>query len=257
MKQLRSILTLLVLLYAFPSYAGDQLTKIDTRQGVKIPVYYMKRDSAKATVVLLPGGAGGIGMRDGLPTSNNFLVRSRDYFAANGFNVAVVAKPSDMQELDYAARISTEHIQDLRTVVEFLKKDSGLPIWIVGTSRGTVSATAAAIAFGNEQLAGIVLTSSVVNQKITGAVPYQKLESIKIPVLVFHHEYDGCKLCNPRDVSLIIERLANAPVKKEIYVKGGKDPSGNPCEAMHWHGYIGMEKEAVNIISDWIKKPIL
>jgi hypothetical protein len=24
---------------------------------------------------------------------------------------------------------------------------------------------------------------------------------------------------------------------------------------MHWHGYIGMEKEAVDIICDWIKHP--
>jgi pimeloyl-ACP methyl ester carboxylesterase len=126
----------------------------------------------------------------------------------------VVAKPSDMQGLDYAAKISPEHIQDLRTVVEFLRKDSALPVWLVGTSRGTVSATAAAIAFGNEQLAGIVLTSSVVNQKFTGAVPYQKLEAIRIPVLVLHHEYDGCKACVPRDVSLIVDRLYNAPVKK-------------------------------------------
>jgi len=99
MKLMRSTLVLLIFIYAFPSFATDLLIKVDTRQGVKVPVYYMKRESAKATVVLLPGGAGGIGMKEGLPTSNNFLVRSRDYFAANGFNVAVVAKPSDMKGL--------------------------------------------------------------------------------------------------------------------------------------------------------------
>jgi hypothetical protein len=55
-------------------------------------------------------------------------------------------------------------------LVDYLKTDSGLPIWLVGTSRGTVSATAAAIAFGNDNLSGIVLTSSVVRSKQIGAV---------------------------------------------------------------------------------------
>jgi hypothetical protein len=50
-----------------------------------------------------------------------------------------------------------------------------LSVWLVGTSRGTISAVAGAIAFGNEDLAGIVLTSSVTSVKRTGAVPAQKL----------------------------------------------------------------------------------
>ena len=59
----------------------------------------------------------------------------------------------------------------------------------------------------------------------------------------------------PGEASLIKRGLANAPIKKEIFVTGGGNPSGDPCEAMHWHGYIGMEKEAVDIIGDWIKHP--
>jgi hypothetical protein len=44
-------------------------------------------------------------------------------------------------------------------------------------------------------------------------------------------------------------------VKKLVMVDGGGDPRGDPCEALHWHGFIGMEKEAVDIIGDWIKNP--
>jgi hypothetical protein len=235
--------------------ADDRLVKLDTRPGVSVAVYYMKQEGSKATVALLPGGSGSIGMKNGVPASNNFLVRSRDFFAANGLNVALVDRPSDNDNLDYVDRVSPEHIEDLRRVAVFLKKDAGLPVWLVGTSRGTISATAAAIAFGNEELAGIVLTSSVTSNRKTGAVPYQKLDRIRIPVLVLHHEYDACKLCVPRDVSLITRGLQNVPVKKEILVKGGANPRGDPCEGSHWHGFIGMEKEAVGIISDWIRKP--
>jgi hypothetical protein len=214
----------------------------------------MKREGAKASVVLLTGGGGGIGMKNGIPTSNNFLVRSRDLFAANGFNVAVVGKPSDKDNLDGSFRISQEHIVDLRRILTFLKKDAGVPVWVVGTSMGTISATALATAVSKEEVSGIVLTSSVTQKRI-GAVPEQKLESIRLPVLVVHHEFDECKICVPREVSQIIGGLKNAPIKKEVYLKGGANPKGDPCEALHWHGFIGMEKEVVDLISAWIKNP--
>ncbi len=169
--------------------------------------------------------------------------------------MAVVGRPTDQSELGYSFRVSPKHIEDLRHVTASLRKDSGMPVWLIGTSRGTISATSAAIAFGNEELAGIVLTSSVTSNKKTGAVPYQKLEAIRIPVLVLHHEYDACKICEPREASLIIRGLKNAPVKKIIFVKGGEGPSGDPCEAMHWHGFIGTEKGAVEIITNWMAKP--
>jgi hypothetical protein len=234
--------------------AEDKIIKLETRPSVSVSFYYMKRDGAAATVVLLPGGGGGIGLRNGVPMSQNFLVRTREDFAAHGFNVAVVNRPSD-RELDYDFRVSPEHVKDLREVVGHVKKDTGLPVWLVGTSRGTVSAAAAAIAFGNEELAGIALTSSVTSRKRTGNVPGQNLETIRIPVLVVHHEKDACAVTNPREARWIIDGLKNTPVKKLIMVSGGSSPMGDPCEAQHWHGYIGMEKEAVNIVTDWIKNP--
>jgi len=251
----RILLAALLLSASTAAFAeGDTLVRLDTRPGVSVSFYYMKRDGAPATVILLPGGGGGIGLKDGVPTSENFLVRTRDDFTANGFSVAVVGRPSD-KELDYEFRISAEHIQDLRRVVSYLKKDTGLPVWLVGTSRGTISATAGAIAFGNEELAGIVLTSSVTSSKRTGAVPTQRLDAIRIPVLVLHHEKDACAIAKPGEVSLITVRLKNAPVKKQIMVRGGANPQGDPCEALHWHGFIGMEKEAVDIIAGWIRNP--
>jgi pimeloyl-ACP methyl ester carboxylesterase len=252
---MRLLLSIAILFLAEIAFAeNDRLIKIDSRPGVTVSFYNMKREGAQATIVLLTGGAGGIGMKNGIPTSNNFLVRSRDLFASNGFNVAVVGKPSDKDDLDGSFRVSAEHVDDLRRVVAFLKKDSGVPVWIVGTSMGTISATALATVVSKDEVSGIVLTSSV-TQKKTGAVPDQKLESIRLPVLVVHHEFDECKICVPGEVSQIIKGLKNSPFKKEIYVRGGSNPKGNPCEALHWHGFIGMEKEVVDLISAWIKNP--
>lgn len=241
---------------ALPSQAADQIIRLESRPGVKVPVYYMKRDNATATVVLLPGGAGGFGTPvDGKPSGNNFLVRARTFFADAGLNVAVMSRASDKNDLDYPDRISDEHMQDIRKLVDYLKADGGLPVWLVGTSRGTVSATAAAIRFGNSDLAGVVLTSSVVSYKKVGAVPTQDLASIQIPVLVVHHELDACPICQPHEVPAIVKGLKNAPFKKLVMMNGGQNPSGDPCEALHYHGFVGVEKEAVALITDWIKHP--
>ena len=70
-----------------------------------------------------------------------------------------------------------------------------------------------------------------------------------------HHEQDACNVCRPHEAPAIVKGLKNAPVKKLVMVNGGANPQGDPCEAQHYHGYIGMEKEAVGIITDWIKNP--
>ena len=49
--------------------------------------------------------------------------------------------------------------------------------------------------------------------------------------------------------------LAKAPVRKLVIVSVGSNPRGDPCEALHRHGYIGMESEAVGIITDLIRIP--
>ena len=142
----------------------------------------------------------------------------------------------------------------MHKVLEFVKQKADVPVWLVGTSRGTVSATAAAIKLQGE-MAGVVLTSSVVSYKKPGAVPRQDLDRIKVPVLVLHHAKDACPLCQPHEVPAILRGLKNAPIKKEIMVSGGGNPTGNVCEALHWHGFIGAERETVDLIANWIKAP--
>ncbi|MFI4929977.1 MAG: alpha/beta hydrolase [Burkholderiales bacterium] len=234
---------------------ADELITLSTRSGVTVSYWYMPRATATATLVLLTGGSGNIGMRDGRPQSGNFLVRSRDLFAAEGFNVAIVGRPSDVADMDTAFRASAANVQDLTRVVDDLLARANVPLWLVGTSRGTVSATAAAIAIGPPRLAGVVLTSSVTAFKLPGAVPTQRLGDVRVPVLVLHHEKDACPSCAPHEVSWILSGLTQAPVKKLLWASGGEGARGDPCEAFHWHGYVGMEAQAVQWIAAWVRQP--
>lgn len=242
------------------AHAQGQVHTVPTREGsstVTTTVFWEAAKAPKATLLLFPGGGGGFGaVQDGVAGSRNFLVRSGPLFVAQGYNVAIFGKPSDKSELDYIDRITDAHMADIAQVLAHVRTLSPLPVWLVGTSRGSVSATAAAIRLHDPALAGLVLSSSVVNRRKVGAVPTQDLAAITLPVLLLHHLKDACKVCAPADVPLILKGLSHAPVKRLVWVNGGANPRGSACGALHWHGYIGMEAEAVGVIANWVAKPV-
>src|SRR5205085_1458155 len=108
-----------------------------------------------------------------------------------GLVVAVIDAPSDRQNWPYLNdfRQTADHVTDVKAAIAWLRQELKLPVWLVGTSRGTQSA-----AFIATQLApadggpdGIVLTSTILQDRRTRAVPDMALERIKVPVLITHH----------------------------------------------------------------------
>ncbi|MBI4194433.1 MAG: hypothetical protein HY526_05075 [Betaproteobacteria bacterium] len=77
--------------------------------------------------------------------------------------------------------------------------------------------------------------------------------AIRIPTLVVHHENDECRICLFPDVKPLMAGLKSAPKSRLLAFTGGGPPRGNPCEARHYHGFIGIEDEVVKAIADWIK----
>lgn len=237
-----------------PALAGERVVALEARPGAPFRSYYQDRPDARANLVLFVGGSGGIALKEGQPTTRNFLVRARQAFGDAGYNVFIMGRPADRDDLDPAFRIGEAHRADIRAVAAFLEQENPLPIWLVGTSRGTISATAGAIDLG-PRIAGLVLTSSITSFSTPGAVASQALAAIAVPTLVVHHEKDACRLCRPHETGWILDKLSAAPVKKLLLVSGGSDPQGDPCEALHWHGFIGMETEVAQRIGQWIQAP--
>lgn len=228
---------------------------IPTRPGVTQRFIYLAPANPKATVVLLAGGQGNVQIApDGSTRNGNFLVRSRQLFADAGLAVAVVDAPSDKQSPPYlgGTRQTPEHTADLLAVMRWLRQQSPLPVWLVGTSRGTQSA--AYVATQLDKAAGgpdgLVLTSTILTD--TGrAVPRMPVDELKIPVLVVHHTQDGCKACAPADLPQLMDKLARTPAAELITVSGGIS-QGDPCEARAYHGFNGIEAVVVGKISGWI-----
>ncbi|APW46341.1 alpha/beta hydrolase [Rhodoferax antarcticus] len=252
--QRRLLASVLVGLLCTTAWAQDKLMVLVPRAGVSTSYWWMPRDSAVATVLLFSGAGGGIGLRDGIPQSGNFLIRSREEFAKAGLNVALVGNPDDARKMTPAFRQSAEHAADVRAIIDDIRQRSPAPIWLVGTSQGTLSAASNAVALGTS-IAGVVLSSTVTGQQVGGSVSDIALEKIMVPTLVFQHKQDGCRITPAYAAQRLISRLERAPMKKYIEVDGGNNPTGDACEAFHYHGFVGMEAQAAETISNWIKNP--
>lgn len=259
----RAIVWLTLALAAAPFAAAEppargEAARIATRPGVSLPIYEVWRDDAKATVILFSGGGGGYGKLgdDGWPGSGNFLIRTGRRWAEYPFNVIMVGRPTDGIDLASGGiRTGPEHQADNLALFRHVRARSSAPLWLVGTSMGTISVAAAAIEDKDGLVAGLVLTSSIVARKLRGAVTGQNLEHIRVPTLVVHHEEDACWACRPAEAREIVPALKGAPLRKTIFVTGGGTPDGDPCGPFHRHGFVGLENETVDRIAAWILAP--
>ena len=238
---------------------SEKVVDIPTRPGVTQRFLFLSPDHPKAAAILFAGGQGGLQIgNDGDIKwgATNFVVRTRQLFADNGIAVAVIDAPSDRQTTPFLSgfRQTPEHVSDIKAVIAWLRQKTKLPVWLIGTSRGTQSAAFVAVQLNNEDGGpdGLVLTSSILTDNKGRPVTEMPLHKLTIPVLVVHHEQDGCKFCSFGDIPGLMEKLTGSPRKELISFTGGED-RGDPCGALAHHGYNGLEKEVVGRISQWIK----
>ena len=252
------VFILMILLAALNATAAEEIITLSTREGVTQPYLLSAPTSDKpvAVAVLFPGGAGRVNLareqRRGPIDRGNFLVRSRGWFVQAGVVAAVVAAPSDQaggMEDDF--RLGVEHATDIGTVVADLKtRFPGLPVFLIGTSRGSISAASAGARLG-KHVSGIVLTATVflsANRPGRPGLSGFDLGSITVPLLLVHHVEDECYVTPYSEAKALSERY---PL---ISVSGGSPPESSPCQAMSHHGFLGKEAETVNETVNWLLK---
>jgi hypothetical protein len=235
----------------------QRVVDVPTRPGVTQRFVLLTPQQPKAAVVLFAGRHGGLQIQDNGSFrwgGGNFLVRSRQLFADRDLVVAVVDAPSDKQTDPFLSghRQRSDHVTDIKAVIAWLHEQTKLPVWLIGTSRGTQSAAFLATQLtGNDGPDGIVLTSTILTENRGRAVPAMDLDKLTIPVLVVHHELDGCILCRFSDMPPLMKKLAGLPRKELVTFKDGQS-RGDPCEAFAYHGYNGIERQVVERIATWI-----
>ena len=236
------------------------LVSLKTRPLIFQNFILIKPRNPIASAILFAGGAGTLGLKEDsgkLAMSDykrNFLIRTRRDFVSHGFIVAAVDAPSDRKYGMYDGfRNSEKHLNDIKAVISFLKNEARVPVWLIGTSRGTESAAYIA-SKAKGAINGLILTSSMtVYNRRGNTVTSLSLDRIDMPTLIVSHENDGCEFTPPSGAQQIARRLINAPKVEVKYFSGGYSLASRRCDPMSAHGFYGIEKEVVAYIADFIK----
>jgi len=258
-RHILAVLLLAVALSASAARAADEEVRtIPTRPGVTQSFLLLRPvGTPVAGVIIFAGGDGnlaltsaGVGQLQG-----NFLVRTRIRWAREGFLVAILDQPSDRKNGLWNFRTTSDHAADVKQAIAAVRELARVPVWLVGTSMGSLSAANAAARLPEGGPDGIVLTSSVTE---TSKLSYETtrhagLGDIRVPTLVVHHKDDTCRASPYSGAEDILKALKRAPVKELMVFEGGSPAISAPCEAKAAHGYLGLEAKVVSAIGAWIR----
>jgi len=221
------------------------------------------------TLALLPGGSGRVDLDEqacprGL--KGNSLVRSMPIFHAAGFGTALIDAPSDFHGEDGLGgfRIASQHAADLGMVIADLRARAQGTVWIIGTSRGSISAANAAARLSGPSVPdGVVLTSALMSGEsaakkgwVAQTVFDLPLEDIRSPLLVVGHAADKC-VRSPADLMGRIVARTRGMRQQVVTVIGGPGypgpPGLNACESRAPHGFVDQEAEVAAGIARFIR----
>ena len=257
-KRITQFISLIFLIIPLSGHADfmETVVKIQVRPDATVSFLEISPSKPKVSVILFAGYDGYLKITsEGIRApSKNFLVRSRQLFTERGFAVAVIDAPSDNESL-LDLRSEDWHAQDVKKVMDYMRDKYKTTVWLIGTSRGTVSVVNAAERLQKNGPDGIVLSATVTVRggQNTASVYDSDLEKITIPTLVVHHRDDDCFVTPVMEAKEMFDDLKFASPKKIIVVSGGNSSSGaKSCGALSQHGFKGIEKTVVDMISDWI-----
>jgi pimeloyl-ACP methyl ester carboxylesterase len=216
-------------------------------------VLYLRPEHPWATIVMLPGGAGDVGIeRDGvIRHPDNFVVRSRALWTDNG--VAVVIPDTIDRANLRGQRSSPRYAEIVDRLIAFASDQSQVPVFLLGTSQGSIAAMNGAAHAKPGTLAGVVLTESISrmggsHETVFDAYP----EEVHVPALIVANRDDRCTVAPPGDARRIAAAITASPSVEVFTVAGGVVATKRPCGSLSPHGYYGIESEVVNDIVRWM-----
>lgn len=206
--------------------------------------------NAKAIVLFFSGRDGWGNNTAGLETS----LPNR----AIGF--ANIRPPSDRPDgfASGGRRSSSDHATDIQTVIRYVRRTYGLPVWLAGLSMGTVSVANIATTV-RDQPNGIIFLSPVTYLSSPHArsrlrdetlVTEFSLATFRGALLAIGHAKDTCSASPPDGIERIVNAASNANPKQARILQGGFDNSVG-CR-FGAHTFAGVGEELSTIIATFI-----
>ncbi len=237
----------------------EEIVQVAVRSGVDEPVLLSMASAEqkpKRIVMLFPGDDGVMqiqhkGGGTWFKLLGNYLIRIRARFV----DAEDIAVSVDMPADQYCCandrfRLDEQHAADVGAIIAALAtRFPGAEFYLVGTSRGTVSAAALGARLG-PKVAGVVLTSSVTAESRAGpGLSRFDFGTLKVPVLLVHHKFDSCHVTP----YFAVERIAQQNHFPLVTVTGSEGAHGDDCQAFSHHGYAGRENQVAAAIMQWVK----
>ncbi len=110
----------------------------------------------KAVIIMLTGGAGDVGLsRDGdIRHDKNFVVRTRELWAARGYMVLI---PDTIDRVNLrGVRSSPQYARLVNSLISFAHDQAAVPVFLLGTSQGSIAAMNGAAHAPSKTLAGVI-----------------------------------------------------------------------------------------------------
>jgi hypothetical protein len=242
------------------AHAADaEAVTIDTTFRVFTPPVRLDRParSARASVILIEGGSGLLSL-DATGTiinGGNFLIRSAHLFLRNGLNVMMPdTTPAHPGGIGVGFRLSAAHAAELQGFINAAITRWGKPVWVVGTSNGSISTlTAAGFQPALAGLRGVVLTSPVTVVPFADQATFNLYASrITVPALLVWHRDDHCSFSLPAGSAVLFTAIPSAGKAQRTF-EHGHSVATDPCGPFSEHGYAGIEEEVVEEIAEFIR----
>jgi hypothetical protein len=226
---------------------------------------------AKGTLIFIVGGEGHVGVKPNWDASHGYFSRYHfntmlqtlsDPKSSSGFfNVVIYDNPKPFPIQGGAGRTSwsamragSEHLERIESVVQFYRDKLKKPVWLMGHSLGSISITKFSDYLRDNKkedlVAGYVYSAAVDGTSFE----YDKL---KVPVLVIHHELDGCNSTPLRNAEKVYGKLKDAGnTKAEFFVvKGGSAEQKGACYS-GYHMYFGAGSEVAKAMDEFLSKHV-
>ncbi len=240
--------------------ASETIVSVSSRPGVTQFFMLVRPEGDPVVSAVLFTGSGGnlrLAQRGGVGSGSNFLVRNRARLAAHGVLVAVIDAPSDRESEGLTLfRSTAAHAQDVQAVIEALRRLSPAPVWLVGTSMGSVSAANAAGRLAGTPAApdGLVLTSSVTrpSRRERESLSDVRLGAVTARTLIVHHKDDACPVTPYRDAAALPRELKASARVAFLTIEGGDPAQSGACEPLSAHGFFGLDAGVIEHIARWM-----
>ena len=248
-----------IMFLALPASAAETLLTLSPRPNVSLRVLVDRPATPIGSVVLMAGGDGVLDLdsqgRIGSGLSGNHLVRTRSLYMQAGYAVFVPDVAADLKGTNNY-RFGRAYAQDVAAVVA-AAREVARPVAIIGTSRGALAVASVFTRQSAVMPDAAVISSGVLmgnEGKGGSASTVGDVMEIRVPVLLLRHRLDACRASAPADADKFKEMLTRSPKVDVVTLEGGgpRSKTADPCGAAHYHGFWGIDDQAVAATVKWL-----